>query len=133
MLGIIDDRAAKLIEPASCIGHGACKAACPTDAITLVFGTETRGVELPIVKPDFQTNVPGLFIAGELGGMGLIRNALEQGRQAMELIKALCAGAAAPDMLDVVIVAGRGNTDSVALLLGRTPPSAAAVLAGKRR
>jgi thioredoxin reductase/NAD-dependent dihydropyrimidine dehydrogenase PreA subunit len=103
VLGIIDDRA-ELIEPASCIGHGACKTACPTDAITLVFGTETRGVELPIVKPDFQTNVPGLFIAGELGGMGLIRNAIEQGRQAMESVKALGAGGQTGDMLDVVII-----------------------------
>jgi len=104
VLGIIDDRA-ELIEPASCIGHGACKAACPTDAITLVFGTETRGIELPIVKPDFQTNVPGLFIAGELGGMGLIKNAIAQGRQAMDSIKAACSGGSpASDMLDVVIV-----------------------------
>src|SRR5215475_1210481 len=103
VLGIIDDKA-ELLEPASCIGHGACKAACLTDAITLVFGTETRGIELPIVKPDFQTNVPGLFIAGELGGMGLIRNAIEQGRQAMESIKALCSSGAASDALDVVIV-----------------------------
>jgi thioredoxin reductase (NADPH) len=103
VLGIIDDRA-ELIQPASCIGHGACKAACPTGAITLVFGTETRGVELPIVKPDFQTNVPGLFIAGELGGMGLIRNAIEQGRQAMESIKALGTVGQTADMLDVVII-----------------------------
>jgi thioredoxin reductase len=34
------------------------------------------------VKGDFETNVPGIYIAGELGGMGLIRNAVEQGRQA---------------------------------------------------
>ncbi len=103
VLGLIGDKA-ELIEPASCIGHGACKAACPTGAITLVFGTETRGIELPIVKPDFQTNVPGLFIAGELGGMGLIRNAIEQGRQAMESIKALPGVGQSSDMLDVVIV-----------------------------
>jgi thioredoxin reductase (NADPH) len=103
VLGIIDDKA-ELVEPASCIGHGACKAACPTGAITLVFGTETRGVELPIVGPDFQTNVPGLFIAGELGGMGLIRNAIEQGRQAMDSIKALVRARPASDALDVVIV-----------------------------
>ena len=103
VLGIINDKA-ELIEPASCIGHGACKAACPTGAISLVFGTQTRGVELPVVKPDFQTNVPGLFIAGELGGMGLIRNAIEQGRQAMDAIKALCRARPASDALDVVIV-----------------------------
>ncbi len=80
---------AVLVSPTECIGHGACKAACPVDAIELVFGTETRGVELPHVGPDFQTNVPGIFIAGELGGMGLIRNAIEQGRQAVDEIARL--------------------------------------------
>ena len=85
VLGLIDGKA-HLIEPTHCIGHGACAAACPTHAITLVFGTAQRGVDLPQVGPDFQTNVPGLFIAGELGGMGLIRNAVEQGRQAVQSI-----------------------------------------------
>lgn len=82
ILGIIDGKAA-LIEPTQCVGHGACQSACPTNAISLVFGTETRGVELPVVSPTFETNLPGIFIAGELGGMGLIRNAIEQGRQAI--------------------------------------------------
>ncbi|MCP4411889.1 MAG: NAD(P)-binding domain-containing protein, partial [Gammaproteobacteria bacterium] len=86
VLGIIN-RKSVLIAPTRCIGHGACKDACPSGAITLVFGTLKRGVDIPIVKPDFETNVPGLFIAGELGGMGLIRNAVEQGRQALESIK----------------------------------------------
>ena len=104
VLGLINGKAV-LVEPTSCIGHGACKAACPTDAITLVFGTETRGVELPRVGPDFQTNVPGLFIAGELGGMGLIRNAIEQGRQAIDSVRRL-DGIGRGDMLDVVVVGG---------------------------
>ena len=85
ILGLINNKA-QLVEPTSCIGHGACKTACPRGAISLVFGSETRGVELPMVGPDFQTDVPGIFIAGELGGMGLIRNAVEQGRQAMDFI-----------------------------------------------
>lgn len=75
-----------LIKPAVCIGHGACRDACPHDAITLVFGTAKRGVDIPQVNPDFETNVPGIYIAGELGGMGLIRKAVEQGRQAVESI-----------------------------------------------
>ena len=50
------------------------------------MGTEKRGVELPHVNQNFETNVPGIFIAGELGGMGLIKNAVEQGRQAVENI-----------------------------------------------
>jgi len=102
VLGMIDGKA-ELIEPTYCIGHGACKTACPTDAITLVFGTETRGLDIPNVGPDFQTNVPGIFIAGELGGMGLIRNAIEQGRQAMDSVRALDR-LGRPDIYDVVIV-----------------------------
>lgn len=85
VIGIIGGKAV-LIEAASCIGHGACTTACPNGAISLVFGSETRGVTLPVVKSNFESNVPGLFIAGELGGMGLIRNAVEQGRQAAAAI-----------------------------------------------
>lgn len=102
VLGMINGRG-HLVEPTQCIGHGACKAACPQDAITLVFGTETRGVEIPYVGPDFQTNVPRIYIAGELGGMGLIRNAIEQGRQAIDSIRGL-GGLGRPDVLDLVIV-----------------------------
>lgn len=79
-------RKATLVSPTDCIGHGACLASCPTGAIALVFGTEKRGVDIPHVKPNFETNVQGIFIAGELGGMGLIKNAIEQGKQAVESI-----------------------------------------------
>jgi thioredoxin reductase (NADPH) len=99
-IGIIDGKA-QLVNAGACIGHGACMAACPHDAIQLVFGTSKRGMDIPFVKPNFETNVPGLFIAGELGGMGLIRKAVEQGRQAVESIAKL-KGSGLP--LDVVIV-----------------------------
>ncbi|MFO1467952.1 MAG: NAD(P)-binding domain-containing protein [Steroidobacteraceae bacterium] len=85
VLGLIQGKA-HLVSPTDCIGHGACKTACPVGAIELVFGTEKRGVDIPVLSPAFETTVPGIFVAGELGGMGLIRNALEQGRQAVEVI-----------------------------------------------
>jgi len=85
ILGIRKGKATT-INASHCIGHGACFRACPTQAITLCIGTEKRGVDLPHVNQNFETNVPGIYIAGELGGMGLIKNAVEQGRQAVENI-----------------------------------------------
>lgn len=119
ILGLVRGKA-ELVEPASCIGHGACAAACPLDAIHLVFGTEERGVDIPHVGPDFQTNVPGLYIAGELGGMGLIRNAIEQGRQAMMEIAKL------PGM-------GKGGPQADVIIIGAGPAGFAASLAAMEK
>jgi len=83
ILGIYNGKATT-INASHCIGHGACFHACPTQAITLCIGTEKRGVDLPHVDQSFETNVPGIYIAGEMGGMGLIKNAVEQGKQAVE-------------------------------------------------
>ncbi|HTV25552.1 MAG TPA: NAD(P)-binding domain-containing protein [Polyangiaceae bacterium] len=98
---------AELINPLGCIGHGACANACPVQAIQLVYGTKKRGVELPVVDEHFETNRRGVYIAGELGGMGLIRNAVVQGREAMEHI--IAGGADGPrrgtnDAFDVIVV-----------------------------
>lgn len=116
VLGIVDGRAV-LVSPGDCIGHGACKTACPVDAIKLVFGSERRGVDIPILTPKFETTVPGIFIAGELGGMGLIRNALEQGRQAVEAIAE--RRRAAGEELDLVIV-GAGPSGFAATLTAKS-------------
>jgi len=115
-LGIIDGKA-QLVNAAACIGHGACKAACPHDAIELVFGTSKRGMDIPMVKPNFETNVPGLFIAGELGGMGLIRKAVEQGRQAIESIAKR----------------SRGSEPYAVVIVGAGPAGISASLAAKEK
>ena len=117
VLGIVGGRAV-LVSPGDCIGHGACKTACPVNAITLVFGSERRGVDIPILTPKFESTVPGIFVAGELGGMGLIRNALEQGRQAVEAI-AERRRAAGGQELDLVIV-GAGPSGFAATLTAKS-------------
>lgn len=94
---------ARPISPARCIGHGLCERSCPVEAIQLVFGTDKRGVDIPRIKQNFETNVPGIFIIGELGGMGLIRNAFEQGRQCIEGILSE-KGKTPSDTLDVLVV-----------------------------
>ncbi|MBT8275189.1 MAG: NAD(P)-binding domain-containing protein [Bacteroidia bacterium] len=85
ILGIANGKAT-LINSSNCVGHGACFHACPVEAISLRMGTESRGVDLPHVNQNFETNIRGIYIAGELGGMGLIRNSVEQGQQAIDSI-----------------------------------------------
>ena len=102
IIGIVNGRAT-LVNASQCIGHGACFHACPVEAISLVIGTEKRGVELPHVNQNFETNVPGIYIAGELGGMGLIKNSVEQGEAAVESI--IRSGFKKdPAMYDLVII-----------------------------
>lgn len=114
VIGIIHNKA-HLINPSHCIGHGACKKSCPFDAIALVFGSAKRGVDIPFVSAEFETNVPGIYIAGELGGMGLIRNAVEQGKQAMKAICSKIKPSGNKDIYDVVIV-GAGPAGIAATL-----------------
>lgn len=107
IIGIVHGRAS-LINAAECVGHGACFHACPVEAISLVIGTEKRGVDLPHVSENYETNVQGIYIAGELGGMGLIKNSVEQGEQAMNsIVQALKKIGGAPtgaSTYDVVII-----------------------------
>jgi putative YpdA family bacillithiol system oxidoreductase len=104
ILGVING-AAELIEGANCIGHGRCAAECPVNAIKLVFGTAERGVDLPEVDGEFESSRPGVYIAGELGGMGLIKNAITQGLQAVTSISERMGTAKnQPGTTDVVIV-----------------------------
>ena len=117
VLGLINGKA-HLVSPTECIGHGACRSVCPVNAIQLVFGTATRGVDLPRITPWFETNVPGIYVAGELGGMGLIRNAIEQGRQAVEQIHARRP---------------RGGTDLDLVIIGAGPAGFSASLAALER
>lgn len=113
ILGIVNGRAA-LLNPLACVGHGACLAACPVSAIELVFGSESRGVELPRLDANFETSQPGVYVIGELGGMGLIRNAVAQGTQA-------AAHAAASGR--------RGTGDALdAIVVGAGPAGIAATL-----
>jgi thioredoxin reductase (NADPH) len=117
ILGLIDGQAT-VINASSCIGHGACFHACPVDAISLRIGTESRGVDLPHVQPNYETNINGIYIAGELGGMGLIKNSAEQGIQAVENMAGL-RPERKPGEYDLVII-GAGPAGIAAALTAKS-------------
>ena len=98
-----------VVEMSLCAGHAKCSEACPVGAIVISTGGSVHKVEVPDVRPDFQTNVPGIYIVGELGGRGLIKNAVNEGKIAIEHVaRELPPGTRRADghpaALDVVIV-----------------------------
>lgn len=116
ILGVVDGKA-YIVNATSCVGHGACFHSCPVEAISLRIGSEKRGVELPHVNPNYESNVKGIYIVGELGGMGLIKNSVEQGKQA---VLSIIEGnkKSAEDIMDVVVV-GAGPAGIAASLMAK--------------
>ncbi len=108
---------ATVVNGMRCIGIGQCAKACPVGAVELRVGSLKGRADVPVMDDERQTNVPGVFIAGELGGLALIRNAVEQGRETVRSIAERMDGSPPPepDVLDLAIVGAGPSGLSAAL------------------
>ncbi|MBV8205257.1 MAG: NAD(P)-binding domain-containing protein [Acidobacteria bacterium] len=104
VLGMVGGKAA-IINGFKCIGHSLCADACPVGAIQMVMASAGMSAEMPALTGEYESNVQNLFIVGELGGLALIKNAVNQGRECIDAIAARVAAYPAPeDACDVLIV-----------------------------
>ena len=107
VLALIDGKAT-IVNGHKCIGHSLCAEECPVGAITMVMAKPSSGADLPVIRENYETSVNNLFIAGELGGLALIKNAVNQGRDCIDTIEGRLAELRSrfpgPDIFDVMIV-----------------------------
>jgi thioredoxin reductase (NADPH) len=105
---------AAIVNGYKCIGHSLCAEACPVGAITMVMASPSMGANMPQLTAQYETSIRNMFIVGELGGLALIKNAINQGRDCIDHIAGKLPPSRSPkpasDVLDVIIVgAGPGG------------------------
>jgi len=106
VLGIVGGTAT-VVNGLRCVGHGRCEIACPVGAIEVGLGDLKSRQDIPVLDAWQQTSVPGLFVAGELGGLALVKNAIGQARKVVDRVAEIAPSArlkGGGDALDVVIV-----------------------------
>lgn len=100
----IERYVAVVARPEACCGLTLCEQRCPNGSLVITDG-EPIG-ERPRLRGDLESlDVPGLYLAGDVTGLPLIKNAIHQGAHATtEIAKGLEGARRRGDALDLIII-----------------------------
>jgi thioredoxin reductase/NAD-dependent dihydropyrimidine dehydrogenase PreA subunit len=117
----VDHHVAVLARPDACCGAAACERACPNGSLRIVERDEPVA-DRPRVDAQLESlDRPGLFVAGDLTGIPLIRSAIAQGVAVADHVAATLSRAAGErdtKRVDLVVV-GSGPAGLSAALRAR--------------
>ena len=122
VLGIVGGTAT-VVNGLKCVGHGRCEIACPVAAIEVGLGDLKSRKDIPVLDEWLETTVSGVYVAGELAGLALVKNAIAQARKVVDRI-AQRAGASRQ---------GGGGEGFDVLVVGAGPAGLAAAAAAHER
>lgn len=96
---------AVVARPDACCGLTLCETVCPNGSLRVTEGELLA--DRPQLSDQLESrDVPGLFLAGDVTGLSLIKNALRQGAQIIDHIASLGSSSRDSKQLDVLIVGG---------------------------
>lgn len=117
---------AVVARPDACCGLVLCEEKCPNGSLKVAEGEPV--LDLPALDPNLMSrDVPGMYLAGDITGLPLIKNAMLQGRHAAEAaLASIPAGrdAARPDL----VIVGAGPAGISAALRAKELGKSAVIL-----
>jgi thioredoxin reductase (NADPH) len=112
VIAITADGVAAPVNVDQCVEDTSCQVECPTSPKACVVVYTSKKIperQVPNRDQQFMTNVPGIYLIGDVSGVPLIKNAINEGAQVIEYVKAELAQAGAQTQADYdVAIIGMG-------------------------